>query len=389
MGNEAALVTGTSSGIGLHTAIGLAAEGTRVVATMRDTAKADRLRAEAADRGVEVAVRRPDVTDLHHARWCLDAVAAELGVVDREQALLRNRLTPLRRDLADNTAKPAAARDLAPAAGQTHALPAARDEFAHPGVPVDVLACCSCTSGRQLVYMLFMSSVRKQDSQGGTAQDVTYRWLKRHISELPRDGGTFLTESEVALAAGTSRTPVREALLRLEAEGFVQIMPKKGAFVPPVSDADVRAVMEARALIEDWCVRRVVSAAPEFFDELDRLLGEQEALIDDPVGFIDCDRAFHRAIVRQGGNPVLADFYESLRERQVRMGLRAVANEATRTGTVLTEHAAIVAALRTGDADRVGDSLATHLSSTLVALHLPAPAHWSGVAGAPSVVGQS
>jgi DNA-binding GntR family transcriptional regulator len=63
---------------------------------------------------------------------------------------------------------------------------------------------------------------REPEAAGqGSAQDLTYRWLKRHIAQLPRHGGTFLTESEVARKAGTSRTPVREALLRLEAEGFL------------------------------------------------------------------------------------------------------------------------------------------------------------------------
>ncbi|MGW4591891.1 GntR family transcriptional regulator [Amycolatopsis thermoflava] len=204
-----------------------------------------------------------------------------------------------------------------------------------------------------------------------SAQDVTYRFLKQRIAELPRDGGTFLTESEVAQAAGTSRTPVREALLRLEAEGFLEIVPKKGAFVPPISDAEVRAVMEARELVEHWCVHRLVPADEDFLTELDRLVERQRELVDDPVGFIDCDRAFHRAIVRKAGNPVLAEFYETLRDRQVRMGLRAVSNENNRVARVLAEHTAIVEALRSGDQAKAGEALGTHMSSTLAALHLP------------------
>lgn len=218
--------------------------------------------------------------------------------------------------------------------------------------------------------MLAMSR-RPTAEHRGSAQDVTYRFLKQRIAELPRDGGTFLTESEVAQAAGTSRTPVREALLRLEAEGLLQIVPKKGAFVPPISDAEVRAVMEARELVERWCICQVMPAGADFVAELDRLLMGQERVIDDPVAFIDCDRAFHRAIVRQAGNPVLAEFYESLRDRQVRMGLRAVANDENRARTVLAEHAAIVDALRSGDPAGAGDALTTHLSSTMAALHLP------------------
>lgn len=210
-----------------------------------------------------------------------------------------------------------------------------------------------------------------------SAQDVTYRWLKRRVATVPRSQGTFLTEAEVTEATGTSRTPVREALLRMEAEGYLQIVPKKGAFVPPVSDADVEAVMEARRLLEDWCVRRVAPVAEQVTDELDRLLTEQHGLLDDPVAFIDCDRAFHRAIVRTAGNPVLADFYESLRERQLRMGLHAVAAAEGRARTVLDEHAAVIAGLRSGDPAHAARALAAHLSGTLGALRLPAVAAWT------------
>ena len=83
------------------------------------------------------------------------------------------------------------------------------------------------------------------------AQEVSYAWLKEHIDSLPRNEAVFLTESEVALQAGTSRTPVREALLRLQTEEFLTIVSKKGAYVPPVSYEDVDAVMEARGLVED------------------------------------------------------------------------------------------------------------------------------------------
>ncbi len=226
-----------------------------------------------------------------------------------------------------------------------------------------------------------MSSLRG-GVRAGSAQDVAYRWLKRHIAGLPRDGGTFLTEGEVAEATGTSRTPVREALLRLEAEGFLEIMPKKGAFVPPISPAEVEAVMQARELVESWCVRRVTPAGQELLDTLDALVAKQEDLLDEPIAFIDCDRAFHRAIVRQAGNAVLVDFYESLRDRQIRMGLRAVAQEQNRARAVLAEHRAIVAALRDGEPEAAATAVATHLSSTLAVLNLPAGL---GAGGGPAV----
>ncbi|RBQ15608.1 short-chain dehydrogenase [Spongiactinospora rosea] len=78
---KVAVVTGTSSGIGLHTAVGLARAGVQVVATMRDTGMAGPLLAEAAGQGVEIAVRGLDVTDRAGAVRCLDEVAEEYGPV--------------------------------------------------------------------------------------------------------------------------------------------------------------------------------------------------------------------------------------------------------------------------------------------------------------------
>ncbi|MCQ6569651.1 GntR family transcriptional regulator, partial [Bacillus mycoides] len=75
--------------------------------------------------------------------------------------------------------------------------------------------------------------------------ESTYTWLKQQISAIPKDEGAFLTEADVARRTGAARTPVREALLRLEAEGLVNRIPKRGAYVPPLSEGDIRSVMQA------------------------------------------------------------------------------------------------------------------------------------------------
>ena len=88
---------------------------------------------------------------------------------------------------------------------------------------------------------------RSKSAKPQAAQDIVFAWLKKHVVSLPRTDSTFLTEAEVCRATGMSRTPVREALLRLEADGFLQIVPKKGAFVPPITEREVEAIMQARA----------------------------------------------------------------------------------------------------------------------------------------------
>jgi DNA-binding GntR family transcriptional regulator len=224
-----------------------------------------------------------------------------------------------------------------------------------------------------------VSILPKTGRRPEAAQDTVYRWLKQHVLTLPRHEATFLTEAEVSRETGTSCTPVREAMLRLESDGFLQIVPKKGAFVPPITEADVEAVMQARGLVEDWCVRRAAQSAEWLSSELERLIKQQEELQQVPIDFIECDREFHRTIVRAAGNPVLASFYESLRDRQLRMGLQAIAASAQRTATVLAEHAAIVEAVSSGDPERAAAAMAMHLANTLSALRWPAGDGWRGL----------
>jgi DNA-binding GntR family transcriptional regulator len=212
---------------------------------------------------------------------------------------------------------------------------------------------------------------RSKSAKPGAAQDIVFAWLKKHVVSLPRTESTFLTEAEACRATGMSRTPVREALLRLEADGFLQIVPKKGAFVPRISEREVEAIMQARGLVEDFCLKRAVQLAEFLAPELDRLLAEQEKWQKSPLEFIELDREFHRAIVRAADNPVLADFYEGLRDRQMRMGLHAIAASEQRMGSVLAEHRAIAEGVRSGDADRAAAAMAQHLTKTLDVLRLP------------------
>lgn len=224
---------------------------------------------------------------------------------------------------------------------------------------------------------MFMSNVQRADKiRAGSqrveaAQDVVFGWLKKHILTLPRSEASFLTEAEVCRATGMSRTPVREALLRMEADGFLRILPKKGAYVPPITEAEVEAIMQARGLVEDFCVRRAALLADLVAAELERLLREQERQLKAPLEIIESDREFHRTIVRAADNPVLVDFYESLRDRQMRMGIHAIATSERRIANVLTEHRAIVEGVRSGDPERAAVAMAEHLARTLVVLRLP------------------
>src|ERR1700759_3872930 len=113
-----------------------------------------------------------------------------------------------------------------------------------------------CRTSRHDVYKTPMTGPQTNPSFSATggrseaAQDTVYRWLKQHVLSLPRHEGNFVTEAEVCRAIGISRTPVREAMLRVESDGLLQIVPKKVAYAPPITEAEVESVMQARGLVE-------------------------------------------------------------------------------------------------------------------------------------------
>ncbi len=196
-----------------------------------------------------------------------------------------------------------------------------------------------------------------------------YRWLKKHIGTIPRDVGVIISEAEVIEGAGIGRTPAREALQRLEVEGHLQIIPRKGIYIAPISDAEMKYLIDSRRAIERWSGEEVVVRKLLADDVLARLIGQQESVLEDAGSFIESDRAFHESIVTAAGNPILSAFYEQLRDRQVRLGLTAILHATGRTTAVLAEHRAIADAIRSGDLDATHAAINEHLDSTLSALH--------------------
>lgn len=203
-----------------------------------------------------------------------------------------------------------------------------------------------------------------------TAPELAYEWLKNKIITLPREEEMFLTEAEVAAASGLSRTPVREALLRLQAEGFIRRVPHKGAFIPALSDSDVEAVMQARRVVEEWSVTEVARAPGAVPDRLYQIL-EAQSQDADPVDFIAHDLEFHTTVIRAAGNPLMNDFYSSLRDRQMRMGVRILLEDQARKKQVLIEHRAIADALAGRDAQAAVDAVREHLETTLQTMKQP------------------
>jgi DNA-binding GntR family transcriptional regulator len=202
-----------------------------------------------------------------------------------------------------------------------------------------------------------------------TATSRAYDHVKQAILDRAYPGGALLSEGELASEVGVSRTPVREALLRLEAEGLVRLYPKRGALVLPVSPQEITDVLETRELVETFTAGRG-GLGPELAGELDRLLAAMTAHAEagDAKEFAHADRCFHRTIVAAAGNEILTQLYDALRDRQLRMA-RLTAGDPGRTADAIREHTEILAAVRSGDRRRVRAAIHRHLQTAGAALH--------------------
>ena len=205
-----------------------------------------------------------------------------------------------------------------------------------------------------------------------SATDRAYDFAKKRILDGRFGGGELISEGDVADGVGLSRTPVREAFLRLESEGLLRLYPKRGALVVPVSVDEVESVMETRLIVERHAIEKVLRRGVSLDEELAGALDHQQRLADVGLAsdFVEADREFHRLFVAAAGNPILLSLHDSLRDRQSRMGLAALARDGRRTEQILSEHRQLAAAISEADLDRSLRIIDSHLQRTL-ALLLP------------------
>jgi DNA-binding GntR family transcriptional regulator len=208
------------------------------------------------------------------------------------------------------------------------------------------------------------------------AKDRALDYVKTQVLTGAFSGGDLISEGEVANALGMSRTPVREAFLRLEAEGLLRLYPQRGALVVPVSADEARAVIEARLLLEQFAAAKLIASGPAAcMAVFERLSTEMQRQRDAGAtsnwhDFVEADRAYHEVTLEESGNVILSNFYSSLRDRQMRMTGESLIHDQQRMANILDEHRGIADALRDGDLERTLAAVQTHLAGTLRSLGL-------------------
>lgn len=177
--------------------------------------------------------------------------------------------------------------------------------------------------------------------------------------------GDRLREEELAERLGLSRTPVREALRRLEAEGIVEHRPRVGAVIRRLGHSEIVELYEMRIVLERTAAELAArhGHAAEF-DTLDALNAEIAAARDDPARAAAINLDFHGTLYHAARNRFLLDSARALNNALLLLGPTTYLDP-ERIEVVVAEHGAIVAALRSGDPAAAGAAAAAHLETSL------------------------
>lgn len=191
--------------------------------------------------------------------------------------------------------------------------------------------------------------------------------------ELPP--GQHMVETDLARQLGVSRQPIREALHRMEAEGWVDLRPSQGAFVHVPTDSEVDELLDVRALLEAETARLAAAGGGSQARQaqLARLReicaeGQAAAEADDFGRAVAANNAFHAEIAVMGGNAVLAELADIV-GRRVQWYYRMVAPE--RGHGSWAEHAELIDVIEAGDPERAQALARKHTERTRQAYHRP------------------
>jgi DNA-binding GntR family transcriptional regulator len=201
----------------------------------------------------------------------------------------------------------------------------------------------------------------------GPAAEKAYRAVLDSIVAGSVPAGTLLTEGVVAEEIGMSRTPVREAFLRLSTEGLLDLYPKRGAIVTVPNGAEVDQLLAVRAMFEKQAVAWMAEGIPpEGLEETLRGHLEAQAKAADALEFARSDRALHEAIVAAAGNSIADNLFVQTGPRLLRYWHEPAQGPESRE-RLAAEHGELVDLVLAADAPGFATALDAHLAGVRVA----------------------
>ncbi|ASK32898.1 GntR family transcriptional regulator (plasmid) [Alcanivorax sp. N3-2A] len=190
-------------------------------------------------------------------------------------------------------------------------------------------------------------SLQTGGRKGENLADRIYQHLKKDIFDFRLLPGDRFSENEIAERMGASRTPVREALFRLEREAYVEVLHRSGWQVKPFDFTYFEELYDVRTVLECAAVRRLCehSEPAPLLDDLNRIWRVPAAArLEDGATLSGLDERFHEMLVEAAGNGEMARIHHDLTER-LRIIRRLDFTKPMRIGATYDEHGAILEAI--------------------------------------------
>jgi DNA-binding GntR family transcriptional regulator len=195
-------------------------------------------------------------------------------------------------------------------------------------------------------------------------REVVYEALLDLIITGSLQPGQHLVEGELAEALGVSRQPIREALQRLQTDGWVDLRPAQGAFVHQPTLEEATQLLQVRSVLESYSARLAAEhVTPRDVNRLHELQQEGIAALaeDDTERLVAANTALHNHITRMSGNAVLQEFSAQV-ERRVRWYYTPIARP--RGKEAWNEHTRLIQTIADGDAERASEIMRRHTERT-------------------------
>src|SRR5215212_7531487 len=207
-----------------------------------------------------------------------------------------------------------------------------------------------------------LRSLRPEEPMTVRAADV----LRRAILNGGLKPGTLYSVHTVANDLGVSRTPAREALIKLAAEGLVRFERNRGFVVRHTTERDLREIFSLRLLLEvpaTYAAAQVATDADVAVLEQHIATMRHEQEHGDAERFLWADRGFHRALLLVGGNTRLAEFVDGLRNVVLMSGV-STANRPGSISDILAQHVELLEHVRRRDPEAAAEAMRLHLLQT-------------------------
>lgn len=196
-------------------------------------------------------------------------------------------------------------------------------------------------------------------------RDVVFNTLRRAILTGELKPGERLMEIHLANRLGVSRTPIREALRKLELEGLVTMIPRRGAEVAQITEKNLQDVLEVRRALDALCVElacdRITSEEKEALKKACDGF-EKATKTGDATTIAEVDVAFHDIIVQATGNRRLIQLINNLSEQMYRYRFEYIKDEKEHDNLV-NEHKMIYESILRGDKEKAAEAAKLHIDN--------------------------